>query len=204
MILSDESLSNLGFTFSAHAFVNQVHSIGRDRTVFRRYGSSYADVGGERFFLIEMFIFSIYACRLAFHTMRFVTPIRQQAMGVDINTVFIDPACNAGSETEHYQLFLSFSVLNSIGSSLLLYPSMSCVAHCSIERHGLVSGTPFIGGGFGVNLFPLMIQLPSPQVGWGGVIHVLEVRSPAPCMISLAFCSTRFHRREEQTRPSEI
>ncbi|RAL02643.1 MFS general substrate transporter [Aspergillus ibericus CBS 121593] len=93
--------------------------------------------------------------------------------------------------TEYYQIFLSFSILTGIGSSLLLTPSMGCVAHWFKERRGLASGIAFIGGGFGGVLFPLMIQSLLPQVGWGWSIRILGFVLLVLCAISVAFCRSR-------------
>ncbi|PYI10697.1 MFS general substrate transporter [Aspergillus sclerotiicarbonarius CBS 121057] len=93
--------------------------------------------------------------------------------------------------TEYYQIFLSFSILTGIGSSLLLTPSMGCVAHWFMERRGLASGIAFIGGGFGGVLFPLMIQSLLPQVGWGWSIRILAFVLLVLCAISVAFCRSR-------------
>lgn len=93
--------------------------------------------------------------------------------------------------TEYYQIFLSFSILVGIGSSLLLTPSMGCVAHWFMERRGLASGIAFIGGGFGGVLFPLMIQSLLPQVGWGWSIRILGFVLLVLCAISVAFCRIR-------------
>ncbi|GAB7354552.1 hypothetical protein MBLNU459_g5008t1 [Dothideomycetes sp. NU459] len=75
--------------------------------------------------------------------------------------------------TEYYQIFLSFSILTGIGSSLLVTPSMGCVAHWFMERRGLASGIAFIGSGLGGVLFTLMIQSLLPKVGWGWSIRIL-------------------------------
>ncbi|PWY80875.1 MFS general substrate transporter [Aspergillus sclerotioniger CBS 115572] len=93
--------------------------------------------------------------------------------------------------TEYYQIFLSFSILTGIGSSLLLTPSMGCVAHWFMERRGLASGIAFIGGGFGGVLFPLMIHSLLPQVGWGWSIRILAFILLVLCIISVAFCRSR-------------
>ncbi|KAL2821291.1 MFS general substrate transporter [Aspergillus cavernicola] len=93
--------------------------------------------------------------------------------------------------TEYYQIFLSFSILTGIGSSLLLTPSMGCVAHWFMERRGLASGIAFIGGGFGGVLFPLMIQSLLPQVGWGWSIRILAFVLLVLCAISVALCRSR-------------
>ncbi|KAJ5203843.1 uncharacterized protein N7498_004722 [Penicillium cinerascens] len=93
--------------------------------------------------------------------------------------------------TEYYQIFLSFSILIGIGSSLLITPSMGCVAHWFMKRRGLASGIAFIGGGFGGVLFPLMIQALLPQVGWGWSIRILGFVLLVLCAISVAFCRSR-------------
>ncbi|MCJ1383874.1 hypothetical protein MMC17_006988 [Xylographa soralifera] len=92
---------------------------------------------------------------------------------------------------EYYQIILSFSILTGIGSSLLLTPSMGCVAHWFRERRGLATGIAFIGGGFGGVLFPLMIQSLLPQVGWGWSIRILGFVLLVLCAISVAFCRSR-------------
>ncbi|KAI9747493.1 MAG: hypothetical protein M1835_002065 [Candelina submexicana] len=93
--------------------------------------------------------------------------------------------------TEYYQIFLSFSILTGIGSSLLLTPSMGCVAHWFNSRRGLASGIAFIGGGFGGVLFPLMIQSLLPRVGWGWSLRILGFILLILCSISIAFCRSR-------------
>ena len=94
-------------------------------------------------------------------------------------------------DIEYYQILLSFSILGGIGSSLLITPSMGCVAHWFMERRGLASGIAFIGGGFGGVLFPLMIQSLLPQVGWGWSIRILGFVVLVLCAISAAFCRSR-------------
>ncbi|OGM40896.1 monocarboxylate transporter [Aspergillus bombycis] len=93
--------------------------------------------------------------------------------------------------TEYYQIFLSFSILTGIGSSLLLTPSIGCVAHWFMERRGLASGIAFIGASFGGVVFPLMIQALLPQVGWGWSIRILAFVLLALCTISVTFCRSR-------------
>jgi MFS family permease len=93
--------------------------------------------------------------------------------------------------TEYWQILLSFSILTAIGSSLLLTPSMGCVAHWFMERRGLASGIAFIGGGFGGVLFPLMTQALLPQVGWAWSIRIIGFVLFALCAVSIAFCRSR-------------
>ncbi|KAK5130040.1 hypothetical protein LTR08_002514 [Meristemomyces frigidus] len=93
--------------------------------------------------------------------------------------------------TEYYQIFLSFSILTGIGSSLIITPSMACVAHWFKNRRGLASGIAFIGGGFGGVLFPLMIQSLLPKVGWGWSVRILALMLLVFCAISITFCKSR-------------
>lgn len=86
--------------------------------------------------------------------------------------------------------------MTGIGSSLLLTPSMGCVAHWFMERRGLASGIAFIGGGFGGVLFPLMIQSLLPHVGWGWSIRILGFVLLVLCAISVAFCRSRIPPRK--------
>ena len=88
-------------------------------------------------------------------------------------------------------MILSFSVLTGIGSSLLITPSMGCVAHWFMRRRGLATGIAFIGGGFGGVLFPLMIQSLLPQVGWGWSIRVLGFVLIVLCAVCILFCRKR-------------
>ena len=86
--------------------------------------------------------------------------------------------------------------MTGIGSSLLLTPSMGCVAHWFMERRGLASGIAFIGGGFGGVLFPLMIQALLPKIGWGWSIRILGFVLLVLCAISVAFCRSRIPPRK--------
>ncbi|KAF5869447.1 putative riboflavin transporter mch5 protein [Botrytis fragariae] len=101
--------------------------------------------------------------------------------------------------TEYYQIVLSFSILTGIGSSLLLTPSMGCVAHWFMERRGLASGIAFVGGGFGGVLFPLMIQSLLPQVGWEWSIRILGFVLLVLCAMNVTFCRSRVPPRKGAT-----
>lgn len=81
--------------------------------------------------------------------------------------------------------------MTGIGSSLLLTPSMACVAHWFMERRGLASGIAFIGGGFGGVIFPLMMQSLLPKLGWGWSIRILAFVLLAFCAINVVFCKSR-------------
>lgn len=93
--------------------------------------------------------------------------------------------------SEYYQIFLAFSLLTGLGLSLLLTPSMACVAHWFDTRRGLASGVAWTGSGFGGVLFPLVIQALVPQVGWSWCVRVVGFVLLALCIISICFCRSR-------------
>ncbi|KAH0361282.1 protein serine/threonine phosphatase 2C, partial [Aureobasidium melanogenum] len=93
--------------------------------------------------------------------------------------------------TEYYQIFLAFSLLTGLGSSLLLTPSMACVARWFDARRGLASGIAWTGSGFGGVLFPLVIQALLPQLGWSWGIRVVSFILLALCILSVCFCNSR-------------
>ncbi|KAK5999741.1 hypothetical protein QM012_005147 [Aureobasidium pullulans] len=97
--------------------------------------------------------------------------------------------------TEYYQIFLAFSLLTGLGSSLLLTPSMACVAHWFDTRRGLASGIAWTGSGFGGVLFPLVVQALLPKLGWSWCIRIVAFVLLALCMISLCFCRGRIPAR---------
>ncbi|CAD0090962.1 unnamed protein product, partial [Aureobasidium vineae] len=93
--------------------------------------------------------------------------------------------------SEYYQLFLAFSLLTGLGSSLLLTPSMACVAHWFNTRRGLASGIAWTGGGVGGILFPLLIQAVLPRLGWQWSIRIVGFVLLALCILSICFCRSR-------------
>ncbi|KAH0164740.1 MFS general substrate transporter, partial [Aureobasidium melanogenum] len=93
--------------------------------------------------------------------------------------------------TEYYQIFLAFSLLTGLGSSLLLTPSMACVAHWFDTRRGLASGIAWTGSGFGGVLFPLVMQALVPKVGWSWCVRIVAFVLLALCIISICFCRSR-------------
>ncbi|KAI5272746.1 MFS general substrate transporter [Aureobasidium subglaciale] len=97
--------------------------------------------------------------------------------------------------TEYYQIFLAFSLLTGLGSSLLLTPSMACVAHWFNNRRGVASGVAWTGAGLGGVIFPLMIQALLPNLDWGWTIRVLGFVLLVLCSISICFCRSRIPAR---------
>jgi MFS family permease len=92
---------------------------------------------------------------------------------------------------EYYQVFLAFSLLTGLGSSLLLTPSMACVAHWFDTRRGLASGIAWTGGGVGGVLFPLLIQALLPTLGWNWCVRILGFVLLTLCILSICLCRSR-------------
>jgi MFS family permease len=86
---------------------------------------------------------------------------------------------------------MAFSLLTGLGSSLLLTPSMACVAHWFDTRRGLASGIAWTGGGVGGVLFPLLIQALLPTLGWNWCVRILAFVLLALCILSICFCRSR-------------
>ncbi|THZ98267.1 MFS general substrate transporter [Aureobasidium pullulans] len=88
-------------------------------------------------------------------------------------------------------IFLAFSLLTGLGSSLLLTPSMACVAHWFDARRGLASGVAWTGGGVGGVLFPLLIQGLLPHIGWAWCIRITAFILLFLCILSILLCRSR-------------
>ncbi|THZ39704.1 MFS general substrate transporter [Aureobasidium pullulans] len=88
-------------------------------------------------------------------------------------------------------IFLAFSLLTGLGSSLLLTPSMACVAHWFDVRRGLASGVAWTGGGVGGVLFSLLIQGLLPHIGWAWCIRITAFILLFLCIISILLCRSR-------------
>lgn len=177
LILPEEAPTKLGWIFSIYAFVNWTCGVQIGPT-FDAMGPRALMIAGTICTLVGIFSLSICTGKISSVGHR-CGPGRYKSPSITNNG------------TEYYQIFLSFSILTGIGSSLLLTPSMGCVAHWFKERRGLASGIAFIGGGFGGVLFPLMIQSLLPQVGYGWTIRILGFVILVLCAISVIFCRSR-------------
>ncbi|KAF7904935.1 uncharacterized protein EAF01_005457 [Botrytis porri] len=159
-ILLEESSSTLGCIYSIYAFVNWIRGV--------QIGPTFDDMGPRGLLVAGTIctLFGIFAFGFCIGNIGFPVPLHAL----------------------HILIILSFSILTGIGSSLLLTPSMGCVAHWFMERRGLASDIAFVGGGF---LFPLMIQSLLPQVGWGRSIRILGFVLLVLCAVNVTFCRSR-------------
>lgn len=176
VLLPDYAPSTLGWLFSVYAFVNWICGVQIGPT-FDAIGPRALIAAGTICTLVGIFTFSVCTGKI-----RLIKQLCQPSF-FWFSLLIID--------TEYYQIFLAFSILTGIGSSLLLTPSMGCVAHWFMERRGFASGIAFIGGGFGGVLFPLMIQSLLPRVGWGWSIRILAFVLLVLCATSVVFCRNR-------------
>ncbi|KAL2030083.1 hypothetical protein VTO58DRAFT_109276 [Aureobasidium pullulans] len=90
-----------------------------------------------------------------------------------------------------FMIFLAFSLLTGLGSSLLLTPSMACVAHWFDARRGLASGIAWTGGGVGGVVFPLLIQGLLPHLGWAWCTRITAFILLFLCLIGILLCRSR-------------
>ena len=199
-ILPEESVSTLGWIFSTYAFMNWICGVQVGPT-FDAMGPRRLIIAGTICTLIGIFTLSICTGKIGVPTILYALPILvrwllahslfAKSALIEVRLIFLKALFSINCDIEYYQIFLSFSILTGVGSSLLITPSMGCVAHWFMERRGLASGIAFIGGGFGGILFPLMIQSLLPQVGWGWSIRILGFVLFVLCAISLTFCQSR-------------
>ncbi|KAI9150500.1 putative transporter MCH4 [Paramyrothecium foliicola] len=92
---------------------------------------------------------------------------------------------------EYYQFILAFSILTGTGSSLLVTPAMSSVAHWFSERRGMASGIAWTGAAIGGVIFPLVLQDLLPRIGWAWSVRVLGFMLLVLCLASVALCRSR-------------
>ncbi|EMR82571.1 putative riboflavin transporter mch5 protein [Botrytis cinerea BcDW1] len=185
-ILPEESSSTLGWIFSIYAFVNWICGVQIGPT-FDAMGPRGLLIAGTICTLIGILAFSV--CTVA--APKVAHSLAAKCAPIKILLILSRALFSTNCDTEYYQILLSFSILTGVGSSLLLTPSMGCVAHWFMERRGLASGIAFIGGGFGGVLFPLMIQSLLPKVGWGWSIRILGFVLLVLCAINVKFCRSR-------------
>lgn len=161
-LLPEVSPSTLGWIFSVYAFVNWLCGVQVGPT-FDAMGSRSLITGGTICTLIG--IFSLSFCT-SMTTLLTIYYIFSKYTYTDFYSCFLKSWSFTNTNTEYYQMFLAFSIMTGIGSSLLITPSIGCVAHWFMKRRGFASGIAFIGAGFGGVLFPLVIQSLLPLVGW--------------------------------------
>ncbi|KAL8911331.1 MAG: hypothetical protein Q9171_003496 [Xanthocarpia ochracea] len=93
--------------------------------------------------------------------------------------------------TDYYQIILAFSLLTGAGTSLIMNPAVTSVAHWFNERRGLASGIAWTGSGIGGVIFPLMVQSLLPQVGWAWSLRAFALILFVLCTVSVALCRSR-------------
>lgn len=189
VILPEDSPSTIGWIFSVYAFVNWACGVQIGPT-FDAMGPRALMIAGTICTLVGIFSLSVCTGKISFPCSMYRLSLLESAE-INISLIFFKALLITNSNIEYYQILLSFSILTGIGSSLLLTPSIACVAHWFMERRGLASGIAFIGSGAGGVLFPLMIQSLLPQVGWGWSIRILGLELLVLCAISVAFCRSR-------------
>ncbi|PWY80757.1 MFS general substrate transporter [Aspergillus sclerotioniger CBS 115572] len=107
------------------------------------------------------------------------------SVGIILSLIFLS------FSQEYYQIFLSFSVLGGIASSTLWSPPVAVVGHSFNERHGLATGVACTAGGVGGVIFPLLILVAAPRIGFTWSLRVIALLCAVLCSIACLRVKTR-------------
>ncbi|KAK1623820.1 major facilitator superfamily domain-containing protein [Colletotrichum phormii] len=75
----------------------------------------------------------------------------------------------------YYQLMLTFSVLAGLGASLLNTPAFAIIRHWFNSRRSLAMGIAATGGSIGGIVFPLVLQVALPKLGFAWSMRLLAL-----------------------------
>lgn len=93
-------------------------------------------------------------------------------------------------------MFLSFSVLGGISACTLFTPAVSCVGHWFHVRRGFATGIACTAGGIGGVIFPLIILVAAPKIGFSWAIRIIALLSAILCIAACSLLKTRAPRNK--------
>ncbi|TVY12760.1 Riboflavin transporter MCH5 [Lachnellula arida] len=139
-------------------------------------------------------IFSLYAF-LTFGVGLFVGPVFDaygpRYLVVSGSTLVVLSMTFVGNCTELWHFILCFSVLGGVGSALLFSPSIAIVGHYFNERRGTATGIATTGGAFGGIVYPLILQVLTPKIGFAWSTKVIAGISLMLCIFANIFIKRR-------------
>ncbi|PVH74142.1 MFS general substrate transporter [Cadophora sp. DSE1049] len=103
---------------------------------------------------------------------------------------------------EFWHFIIAFSVLGGVGSALVFSPSITVIGHYFSRRRGIATGIATSGGAVGGILFPFILQLLIPRIGFVWATKVIALISVVLCGFSNVFIKGRITlRRSTSARP---
>jgi len=139
-------------------------------------------------------IFSLYAS-LTFEVGLFVGPIFDaygpRYLIISGSILVVLSMTFVGNCTELWQFIMCFSVLGGVGSALLFSPSIAIVGHYFDERRGTATGIAATGGAFGGIVYPLILQVLIPKIGFAWSTKVIAGISLMLCLFANIFIKDR-------------
>ncbi|TVY31348.1 Riboflavin transporter, partial [Lachnellula subtilissima] len=139
-------------------------------------------------------IFSLYAF-LTFGVGLFVGPVFDaygpRYLIVAGSTLVVLSMAFVGNCTELWQFIMCFSVLGGVGSALLFSPSIAIVGHYFNKRRGTATGIAATGGAFGGIVYPVILQVLIPRIGFSWSTKVIAGISLMLCLFANIFIKSR-------------
>jgi MFS family permease len=96
-----------------------------------------------------------------------------------------------GISSEFWQFILCFSLLGGVGSALLFTPSIAIVGHYFDRRRGYATGLAATGGAFGGVVFPVILQMLVPRIGFSWSTKLIAAISFTLCGFANIFIRGR-------------
>jgi MFS family permease len=75
----------------------------------------------------------------------------------------------------YWHFVVVFGLLGGLGTSLVFTPAISAIGHFFLTKRGQATGLAAAGGSMGGVLFPLVLQVLLPRVGWAWATRVVAL-----------------------------
>ncbi|KAL2060201.1 hypothetical protein VTL71DRAFT_9596 [Oculimacula yallundae] len=93
--------------------------------------------------------------------------------------------------TQYYQFMLGFSILGGTSSSLIWTSTIATIGHWFSIRRGFATGLATTAGGIGGVIFPTLLGVLIPKVGFSWSIRIIALVSAVSCSTGVLLTSTR-------------
>ncbi|KAI9729218.1 MAG: hypothetical protein M1834_007010 [Cirrosporium novae-zelandiae] len=92
---------------------------------------------------------------------------------------------------EYYQFILGFGILGGISASMIFTPSVAAVGHWFLKRRALATGLAATAGSFGGIIFPVLVLMLAPKIGFGWAIRAMGLICAVFCILAVVLLKTR-------------